>query len=78
MEWLRLAGGATAIIIVLITIPMYLNARRFGKVTHPQWSLGRWGSPVMLALVLLASLMMAVGSFVSFDHACHESASSLQ
>jgi amino acid permease len=65
MEWLRLAGGATAIIIVLITIPMYVNARRFGDVPAPQWSLGRWGSPAMLGLVVLASLMMAVGSFVS-------------
>ena len=65
MEWLRLAGGATAIIIVLITIPMYVNARRFGDVPAPQWSLGRWGSPVMLGLVVLASLLMAVGSFVS-------------
>jgi amino acid permease len=65
MEWLRLAGGATAIILVLITIPMYVNARRYGEVPRPEWTLGRWGSPVMLALVLLASIVMAVGSFVS-------------
>jgi amino acid permease len=65
LQWLRLAGGATAIIVVLITVPMYVNSRRFGEVTHPPWSLGRWGSPAVLALVLLASLLMAVGSFVS-------------
>jgi amino acid permease len=65
MEWLRLAGGATAIIIVLITIPMFLNARKSGDVSAPQWSLGKWGGPVMLALVFLASILMAVGSFVS-------------
>ena len=63
-EWLRLAGGATAIVVVLITLPMFLNARRLGDVPDPGWTLGRWGGPVMLALVLLASLLMVAGSFV--------------
>lgn len=63
-EWLRLAGGATAIVVVLITLPMYLNARRLGDVAHPGWTLGRWGGPAVLALVLLASLLMVAGSFV--------------
>ena len=66
MEWLRVAGGATAIVIVLITIPMYVNARRFGDVRAPEWSLGRWGGPAALAAAFLASLLMAVGSLVSF------------
>ena len=65
MEWLRLAGGATAIIIVLITIPMYVNARRLGDVRAPAWSLGRWGGPATLVVVFLASVLMAVGSLVS-------------
>jgi len=63
-EWLRLAGGATAIVVVLITLPMYLNARRLGDVAQPGWTLGRWGGPLMLAFVLLASLLMIAGSFV--------------
>lgn len=63
-EWLRLAGGATAIVVVLITLPMFLNARRSGDVAHPGWSLGRWGGPLTLALVLLASLLMVAGSFL--------------
>ena len=64
LEWLRLAGGATAIVVVLITIPMYLNARRTGDVLNPEWSLGRWGNPAMLGLVLLATVLMAVGSLI--------------
>jgi amino acid permease len=64
LEWLRLAGGATAIVIALITIPMYVNARRFGDVPAPGWSLGRWGNPVVLALALLAAVLMAVGSLL--------------
>jgi len=64
LEYLRLAGGATAIVVVLITIPMYVTARRIGEVRYPDWSLGRWGGPAMLSLVLLATALMAVGSLI--------------
>ncbi len=65
LDWLRLAAGATAIVVALITIPMYRQARKTGRVSDPVWTLGRWGSPMMLALVLLALILMAVGSLVS-------------
>jgi amino acid permease len=67
LEWLRLAAGATAIVVALITIPMYRQAQRSGPVRNPDWSLGRWGSPAMLALALLSLVLMAVGSLVSLD-----------
>lgn len=65
LEWLRLAAGATAIVVALITIPMYRKAQREGAVADPAWTLGRWGSPAMLALALLSLVLMAVGSLVS-------------
>lgn len=65
LEWLRLAAGATAIVVALITIPMYWRARQNGPVGNPGWSLGRWGNPAMLALALLSLVLMAVGSLVS-------------
>lgn len=64
LEWLRLAGGATAIVVALITIPMYRVAQRRGAVAVPDWTLGRWGSPAVLALALLAMVLMAVGSLL--------------
>ena len=64
LEWLRLAGGATAIVVALITIPMYRTAQRIGVVAVPDWTLGRWGSPAMLALALLAMILMAAGSLL--------------
>lgn len=64
LPWLRLAAGAVGIVIALITIPMYVNARRIGAVTSPGWALGRWGSPAMLALALLAMVLMALGSLL--------------
>jgi amino acid permease len=65
LQWLRLAAGATALVVALITLPMYWQARRTGPVREPGWTLGRWGHPAMLALALLALILMAVGSLVS-------------
>jgi len=67
LEWLRLAAGATALVVALITIPMYRQAQRTGPVSDPGWTLGRWGSPAMLALALLSLVLMAIGSLVSVD-----------
>ena len=64
LDWLQLAAGLTAIVIALVTIPMYVNARRGGKVTQPDWSLGRWGARPTLGLVLLATVLMAAGSLL--------------
>lgn len=63
VESLRLAGGATALVVLLITVPMYLHARRTGE--QDTWGLGRWGSAPVLALVVVAALLMAVGSVLS-------------
>ncbi|MDO8879405.1 MAG: aromatic amino acid transport family protein [Coriobacteriia bacterium] len=65
LEWLRLAAGATALVLALITLPMYREARRSGEVRDPAWTLGVWGSPVALGFALVALLLMAVGSVVS-------------
>lgn len=65
LEWLQLAAGLTAIIIALVTIPMYVSARRRGPVSTPDWSLGRWANPLTLGLALLATLLMAAGSLLA-------------
>lgn len=65
LDWLRLAAGATAIVVALITLPMYWQARQTGPVSNPGWELGRWGQPAMLALALLSLILMAIDSLVS-------------
>ena len=60
-----LAAGATAIVVGLITVPMYRAAQKMGAVRDPVWTLGRWGSPLMLAFALLSLVLMAVGSLVA-------------
>jgi len=67
LEYLRLAAGATALVVAIITLPMYRQARLNGPVREPGWTLGRWGSPAMLALMLLALILMAAGSLVALD-----------
>jgi amino acid permease len=64
LDWLRLAAGATALVLALITLPMLLQARRHGPVVDPPWSLGRWGGPAAMAFALVALLLMAVGSLL--------------
>ncbi len=64
LEWLRLAAGATALVLALITLPMVIEARRRGPVVDPPWSLGRWGVPAAMAFALVALLLMAVGSLL--------------
>jgi amino acid permease len=64
LELLRIAAGATAMVVALIVVPMYVTARRTGPVRDPAWSLGRLGGPIVLAFVLLALVLMATGSFL--------------
>jgi amino acid permease len=67
IEYLRLAAGATALVVALITLPMYRQARLHGAVADPGWSLGRWGGAGMLVLMLLALVLMAIGSLVAVE-----------
>jgi amino acid permease len=65
LDWLRLAAGATAVVVALITLPMYRRAQRTGPVAHPEWTLGRLGGPAVVAAVVVALALMAVGAVVS-------------
>jgi amino acid permease len=65
LEWLSLAAAATAMVVALITIPMYRTARRLGAVRQPDWTLGAWGSPLVLVVAFLAMLFMALGSLLA-------------
>lgn len=63
VEWLRVAGGATALVVVLVSVPMYVHARRTGGETP--WSLGALGTWPMLVMVVIAAALMAAGSLVA-------------
>lgn len=64
LGWLQLAAGLTALVVALVMVPMYVNARTHGPVHDPSWSLGPWGGRALLGLALLAAVLMAAGSLL--------------
>ena len=64
VEYLQVAGGIVALVVVYVTVPMYLRAKSEGAVANPGWSLGRFGSPLALAVFVAGMVLMAIGSFL--------------
>ncbi len=63
IELLKLAGGATALILIFTLIPAFKNSRK----QEGRWSLGFFGGTVFQVLVALAYLAMAAGSLIPVD-----------
>lgn len=60
IDFLELAGGAIAIIVAVMVVPTYRNARR----EIPGSMLGKLGSTPMQILTVIAYLLMAIGSII--------------
>ncbi|MFB0921361.1 MAG: aromatic amino acid transport family protein [Oscillospiraceae bacterium] len=60
MEFMRLAGGLISIIIAIMVVPAYLNARREVEGSI----LTRCGGKVTAAVIILAYILMGIGSVV--------------
>lgn len=65
LGFMRLAGGAIALLVAILVVPVLNGARRHGDVQNPEWGLGFFGTPFFQLLVILAFLVMAAGSMVS-------------
>jgi len=65
LGFMRLAGGAIALLVAILVVPVLNGARRHGDVRNPEWSLRFFGTAFFQLLVILAFLVMAVGSMVS-------------
>lgn len=79
LGFMRMAGGAIAIIVALLVVPTFRAFRKSSSPgTSPEaakhasredlpaeyWSMGRWGSTAFQIVVIIAYLLMAVGSFL--------------
>jgi amino acid permease len=64
VEYLQIAGGIVALVVVYVTVPMYLRARRERPLGESGWSLNKLASPVVLTVFVVAMVVMAVGSFL--------------
>lgn len=60
LDFLEIAGGAIAIIVAIMVVPCYRNARR----EIPGSILGRADTGLVMILVVIAYLLMAVGNLV--------------
>ena len=60
MEFMRLAGGLISIIIAVMVVPAYLNARREVEGAI----LTRYGGKATAAVIIIAYILMGVGSVV--------------
>ncbi|MBN2050517.1 MAG: hypothetical protein JW760_08750 [Spirochaetales bacterium] len=63
LGFMRLAGGAIAIIVALLVVPTF---RKFRAAVLPgeHWSMGPWGATAFQVIVIIAYILMAAGSFV--------------
>lgn len=61
MEFMRLAGGLIAIVVAVMVVPAYRNARN--EVDGSL--LGRYGATWVQSLIILAYILMGIGSVVS-------------
>jgi amino acid permease len=64
VEYLQLAGGIVALVVVYVTVPMYLRARRERPLPDRGWRHGWLASPVVLTIFVLGMVLMAVGSLM--------------
>ncbi len=65
LGFMRLAGGAIALLVAILVVPVLNGARKHGDVRNPEWTLGFFGTAFFQVLVIIAFLAMAVGSIVT-------------
>jgi amino acid permease len=63
VDALRVAAGATGVVLALVTVAMLRAARREGDAV-PGWTLGRWGDAWGLGLATLLLIAMAIGALM--------------
>ncbi len=67
LGFMRMAGGAIAVLVAIMIVPLLNATRRHGPVSDPAWTMGIWGAPIFQVLVVLAFLLMAVGSLITIS-----------
>jgi amino acid permease len=64
LEYLKLAGGITGLVVVFLTLPMYLQARKLPLASSAPQVLGGLMRPWVMGLLLAGMLLMAIGSLL--------------
>jgi amino acid permease len=67
LGFMRIAGGAIALLVAILAVPVLRGARKYGDVRDPEWLMGFWGNTLFQIVVIIGFLVMAVGSIVTID-----------
>ena len=64
LDFISLAGGAIALLVALMIVPLYNSAKKNGSIQQPAWSLRFMGKPLFQLIVVVGFLAMAAGSVI--------------
>ena len=64
LEFIRVAGGAMAVLVAILIVPALRISRKRGAATEEAFNLGSWGGEVFQLIAVIAYLAMAAGSMV--------------
>ena len=64
LGFMRIAGGAIALLVAILVVPVLRGARRHGDIREPEWTMGAYGNIFFQILVIIGFIIMAVGSMV--------------
>jgi hypothetical protein len=64
LGFMRLAGGGIAVLVAILVIPALRESRRQAAGAPQTFSLGFWGNTFFQGLVVVAYILMAVGSMI--------------
>ncbi len=67
LGFMRITGGAVAVMVAVMVVPALRASRREGRTGEDVFSMGVLGGTALQAAVILAYLIMAVGSMVPLE-----------
>jgi amino acid permease len=67
LGFMRIAGGAIALLVAILAVPVLRGARKHGDIRDPEWLMGFWGNTLFQIVVIIGFIIMAVGSVVTID-----------
>ncbi len=67
LGFMRLAGGAIALLVAILVVPVLRAVRKHGNIRNPDWTMGVLGGTFFQVVAIAGFILMAIGSMVSID-----------
>jgi len=66
LGFMRMAGGAIAVLVAIMIVPLLNATRRHGPISNPAWTMGIWGAPIFQ--VLCRSRLSPYGCRIAYNY----------